>query len=339
MQQKERPLVSVVVPIYNVEDYLRQCIDSILSQSYSELQVILVDDGSPDGCGEIIDAYAEKDRRIECIHKKNGGLSSARNAGKTAARGDYIVFIDSDDYIHKQFIEVLLDDIAGNDADISTCYFDSFIKDCNDADIMISDKPQSFTREEAIREMYRNDSFGWNAWNKMYRMSLFDDIDYPEGVICEDKATIYKLIMRSEKVVYRKLPLYHYRIRENSISNERSVRYYSDSLMINEIMERDLDASDIPGAGNMAKAYTAKCGFLTYAAICDLDGYEEIAQKAYDDLKNKYTYLKYADYISMVQRTVMKCCGISAAKGKGVFLRMMCHITRIISKLRRVGLT
>ena len=339
MQQINRPLVSVVVPIYNVEDYLQQCIDSILSQSYSDLQVILVDDGSPDGCGKIIDAYAEKDNRIECIHKRNGGLSSARNAGKAIARGEYIVFIDSDDCIHRKFIEILLDDITENDADISTCYFDSFIKDCNDADIMISDKPQSFTREGAIREMYRNDSFGWNAWNKMYRKSLFDDIDYPEGIICEDKATTYKLIMKSKKVVYRDLPLYHYRIRENSISNERSVRYYSDSLMINEVMERDLEASDIPGAGNMAKAYTAKCGFLTYAAVCDLDGYEQIAQKAYNDLKEKYPYLKDADYVSLAQRSAIRLCGLSAAKGRGLFLKFMCRITKLISRIRRAGLT
>ncbi len=333
------PLISVVVPIYNVQEYLKQCVDSIRYQTYQNLEIILVDDGSPDECGKIIDEYALEDQRIVCLHKKNGGLSSARNAGKAMAKGDYIAFIDSDDYIHSRFIETLLSDITKNEADISACFFNSFIRESVDTEISPDETVQVFSGGEAIHEMYRSDGIGWNAWNKLYRTRLFDGIDYPEGVICEDKATAYKLFLKSERVTYRDTELYHYRIRENSISGQRSKKYYLDSFMINEQMERDLENSGIRTLGDLAKSYTAKSGFMDYSETFDRPGYEEIKETARQGLIRNYRYLKVADYLSLLQKTAIYLGGLSARYGRGVILKLLCLAVRAAGKNRSDKLT
>ena len=338
MRPEQGITVSIVVPIYNVEQYLEQCIDSILKQSYSNLQVILVDDGSPDNCGRIIDGYASKDNRVFCIHKKNGGLSSARNAGIKVAKGECICFIDSDDFIDRRFIEMLLKDLLDNDADISACYFDSFIKESVTVNAPTSYHLRCFSREEVICEMYKNDSIGWNAWNKLYKTSLFDDTEYPDGIICEDKATTYKLFLKSTKIVYRNVPLYHYRIRENSISGRRSVQYYSDSLSINSLMEKDLEKSKIEGAVELARAYSAKSGLLIYEATHSKKGYKEIAVRALDDLRDNYRYVWNAGFLNFTQKLGVWLCGYSVACGRGFLLRLLCAAVSIINLVRNAKL-
>lgn len=331
MRAENTPLVSVVVPIYNVQEYLRQCVDSIIGQTYNKLQIILVDDGSPDECGKIIDEYSERDPRIICIHKPNGGLSSARNAGKAAATGEYIAFIDSDDYIDSRFIEILLKDVLDNAADISMCYFDSFINEAAVVNVTTVEKPEIYSSQEAVRQMYRSDSFGWNAWNKLYRTELFRDVEYPEGVICEDKATTYKLLLEADKVTYRDLPLYHYRIRPNSISGQRSVKYYTDSMMIDDQMERDLDASGPQELADLARSYTAKSSFLIYSEVLEKKGYEQIAESARDKLSRYYKYLRYADYINGLQKAAIYIAGSSSRYGKGTALNMLSRLASRIS--------
>ena len=214
-------LISVIVPIYNVEKYLNKCIESIINQSYSNLEIILVDDGSEDSSGIMCDSYILKDKRIKVIHKENGGLSDARNVGLDKAKGEYIVFIDSDDWIDEKMIEILYNIIKKNNSDISICdYFLAYNEEIQTQkeDIEII----NLSNIEALKTIYDKDLGVCMivAWNKLYKRNLFkDDIRYPYGKIHEDEFTTYKLLYKAEKISYTNQKMYYYRQRENSITS------------------------------------------------------------------------------------------------------------------------
>lgn len=218
-------LVSVIVPIYNVEQYLVRCIDSICNQSYRNLEIILVDDGSPDGCDAICDAYAKKDSRIKVMHKANGGLSDARNAGLDVATGEYILLVDSDDWIHRQMIEILLKAAVQNSCELAICNFQYAYENCeyqdNDFDEKeILQKKQLIGRKQA-QEIYFNNPNKRNvytvAWNKLYHRRLFERIRYPKGKVHEDEYTTFKLLHEAEGICEIDVPMYYYFVREDSI--------------------------------------------------------------------------------------------------------------------------
>jgi len=223
---KENNIITVVVPIYNVSKYLNACIDSILNQNYRNLEVILVDDGSTDESAKICDEYEKKDARIIVFHKKNGGLSSARNVGIDNATGEFITFIDSDDYVGPTFIETLYESIRNWDSQISMCDFLRVDENKELDEIVINNSPRQedfFSPEEAIKNVYSSDYHGIDfvAWAKLYRIELFTTtgIRYPEGKLHEDTFTTYKLFYEAKKLSYVDYPLYYYRIREGSIMN------------------------------------------------------------------------------------------------------------------------
>ena len=212
-------LITIIVPVYKVEDYLERCVDSILCQVYAELEIILVDDGSPDRCGEICEAYAKRDPRVKVIHKKNGGLSDARNAGIEQANGRYITFLDSDDWVHEEYVSHLYDLLKKTDADISVCGYLTLGSE------QIPDEPAAetvheFTGEEALDRLV---AFGdlhaqmIVAWGKLYKTALFDGILFPYGRIHEDEFTTYKLLYRARKVAVTTRKLLYYWQREDSI--------------------------------------------------------------------------------------------------------------------------
>lgn len=215
-------LVSVIVPIYKVEKYIRKCLDSILNQSYENLEVILVDDGSPDNCGNICDEYAAQDSRIRVIHKENGGLSSARNAALDVCRGDWIICVDSDDYICKYMVEKLVKAAHDYDADlvISSHYEEKGGK-LTITDRII-DKPEVMDKAAGLKKLVEDDEIKSYAWGKLYKASYFADVRYPEGRNYEDIPTTYLLFDKAEKIV--KIPefLYVYYIRDDSISFNNS---------------------------------------------------------------------------------------------------------------------
>lgn len=224
MEQK----VSVIVPIYKVEPYLRRAVDSILHQTYHNLEIILVDDGSPDQCGKICDDYAKEDNRISVIHKENGGLSDARNAGLDAAGGEYIVFVDSDDFIAEDYIETLMQCLKKYDADVAMCsyavtdsvgYDDSIFKAAQDDTVEVCD------RRELLNNLYdanhKDATYFIVSWNKIYKASLWKDVRFPKGRIHEDEATTYKIYDRAEKGVYLHRPLYGYFTAPSSITRAR----------------------------------------------------------------------------------------------------------------------
>lgn len=215
-------LVSVIVPVYKVEKYIYRCIESIINQTYIKLEVILVDDGSPDKCGEICDYYAKKDDRVKVIHKENGGLSDARNKGIDYASGEYIIFIDADDFIHPRMIEILFETIETEKSDVAVC---DFLKVYDNEDITFRNigeySKNLYTNIEALENFYNSSKIQMLvAWNKLYKIDLFSNIRYPNGKIHEDEFTTYKVLYLANKIVYVDEKLYYYLQRAGSIMSE-----------------------------------------------------------------------------------------------------------------------
>ena len=218
-------LITVVVPVYNVEKYLENWIESILNQTYKKLQIILVDDGSTDNCPNICDKLSRKDKRIEVIHKINGGLSDARNKGIEKAKGKFICFIDSDDFINYKFIEKLYKLIKKYDADISMTEFEKINE--LDNNYMIDDngviQEKIYTGKQMIENIYNKKLYVPTivTWNKLYKIELFRDIRFPYGKINEDEYTTYKVFYNSNKIVTTSEKLYYYRIVSTSIMHKQ----------------------------------------------------------------------------------------------------------------------
>lgn len=205
-----KPLISVIVPVYKVEKYLHRCVESIRNQSYSNLEILLVDDGSPDNCGAICDAFAEKDERIQVIHKENGGLSSARNIGIEHAQGDFLAFVDSDDFISHEFIKILYNALISSNSDIAQCKWEYVSGDTITREKETGDY-NVYSGYQMLENLYIPDgAYFVVAWNKLYRSSLFEHIRYPEGRIHEDEATTYKLFDIANQAVFVDRFLYGY---------------------------------------------------------------------------------------------------------------------------------
>lgn len=215
--QKDK--ISVIVPIYKVEGMLYRCVESIINQTYQNLEIILVDDGSPDKCGDICEEYAQKDNRVRVIHKKNGGLSDARNIGIELASGKYICFVDSDDWIDLDMIELLYKIAIDRNADIVECsyrnVYSDYIQEETGCTAKIIEADSVFALEGMLDWKY----FKPVAWNKLYKREAIGDIRYPVGKIHEDEFTTYKYFYNAEKLVYVDVSKYNYdRTRTDSIT-------------------------------------------------------------------------------------------------------------------------
>ncbi|MEK6266349.1 MAG: glycosyltransferase [Clostridium sp.] len=211
--------ISIIVPVYNVEKYLNKCISSILEQSFTDFELILVDDGSKDNSGRMCDGYKDEDSRIRVIHKENAGLSAARNIGIETSEGKYLTFIDSDDFIHPNMLEILYNNILENKADISVC--DHYLvyegkevaKELGDNNITL------YTNIEGVKKIVEKSKASMIvAWGKLYRRSLFCDIRYPSLKYHEDEFVTYKLMYKSTKIVVTDAKLYYYLQRSNGIT-------------------------------------------------------------------------------------------------------------------------
>jgi len=240
--------ISVIVPVFNVENYLEQCINSIINQTYKNIEVILVNDGSNDRSGSICDKYATKDTRIKVIHQVNAGLSNARNVGLDLAKGDFIGFVDSDDYIEEDMFEFLLKLALDNNADIAVCGTYSKNK-INKTDN--EKRNYVYLSEEAIKVMLTETKFNTSAWDKLYKKELFINIKYPKGKIYEDLDTTYKLIHKANKIVYNSTPKYYYRVNPKSITNRSFSNKNLDFLEISFDMINFLK-KEYPSVTNVA---------------------------------------------------------------------------------------
>lgn len=218
------PQISVIVPVYNVEQYLSRCLDSIINQTYRNFEVILVDDGSPDKCPEICDYYALQDNRIKVIHKENGGLADARNEGIRASSGEFITFIDSDDFVSFRYLEVLLDGITRHNADIIIAKFQRFESKNNIKNFVIIDDWKLLSKEDVFQKytsLNTSEAMPFiSSCNKLYKRSLFDDIEYPKGFYYEDAYTSYKLLDKAKTIVVTSNQLYFYFINPESIMGQ-----------------------------------------------------------------------------------------------------------------------
>lgn len=220
MYEKQGDLVSIIVPVYNVEKYLEKCLDSLINQTYRNLQIILVDDGSTDGSGTICDRYAAKDDRIQVIHKKQSGVSAARNTGLEAVKGSYICFADSDDWIDEKMIETMYENMVEEKAQISIIGYDMVWEDGRSQKKSDENAYYVWNQREAIAQWMIQKIFKGFMWDKMFAWEIFAGIRFPEDrSYMEDVAIGLDLFARAEKVVYSGKIGYHYLQRQGSATN------------------------------------------------------------------------------------------------------------------------
>lgn len=286
-------VISIIVPIYNTEKYLNECVDSIINQTYKNIEIILVNDGSTDNCLKICDEYAQKDKRVKVIHKENGGLSSARNSGLDILTGKYVCFIDSDDYVATTFVYDMFNLITKYNADIVQCKYtnQSFVK-LNNEEILDS--------EQAILCLNNIDTHRTFviACNKMYDVKLFDNVRFPIGKISEDAYTTYILFDKLEKMVVSESALYYYRTTPNSITNRKfSTKRYDAILAYEKEIEyfKNINKNlQYESALSLYQHMLKKYYILTYKFI------ENNKLKNLNFLKNKLkknlpNFIKYSD--------------------------------------------
>ena len=280
----EKDLISIIIPVYKVEKYLEKCIESVLKQTYTNLQVILVYDGSPDNCGKICDEYAKKDSRIEVIHKVNGGLSDARNVGIAKAKGKYIGFVDSDDYIKEDMYEILINLIKEYDADVSICN----LYDVIEGKEYIRNKEngiKEYNRIDILKEVLLDKNIQSYAWNKLYKKELFNEIKYPIGKKYEDIGTTFYIFEKCNKVVVTSEPEYYYLKRADSLVNnvtESTVLDYTE-IIIQRYLYTQKNIEELRKYNNY---YLAKTLITAHNDIELLGSISEKMQEKYKELYN-----------------------------------------------------
>lgn len=301
-------LISVIVPVYNVEKYIEECINSILCQTYQNFELILVDDGSKDRSGEICDEYANKDERIIVIHKENEGLSKTRNKGIEIAKGEYISFIDSDDYVEKDFLEVLYKLIKENNALVAQCgYVTTGENRQEDNSIQI------YTGKQMIVDIY---TILWIpntvVWNKLYKTELVKNNKFKESKIHEDEFFSWKIFYKVDKVPVTKRQLYNYRKVEQSITNKK---YSIERLSYIEALEERLECFKKDGDSQL---YDVTLGGYVIALMdnyiqCkkNITDSEKIQKELIQKFKANWKKTIFSKYIPVKRRILILIAGIS----------------------------
>lgn len=315
----DEKLVSVIIPAYNIEDYIGRCLDSIISQTYKNLEIIVVDDGSRDYTGEILDNYAKKDRRIKVIHKENGGVSSARNKGIEAAEGDYIGFIDGDDLIEPGMYKTLVDLLEEENADIAHCGYQMVFPDRVDY-YHNTGKKKIQTTEEGLKDLLSGEMIEPGLVNKLYKKELIKNCRLNETVkINEDLLMNYQLFKLSQKSVYYDITPYSYMIRSSSATGANSlITKREDSLrVLNQIKDDCIN--------NNLLSIIYKRYIYLLMAICR------------DGLKDK-SYMKYQkkqrkQLKKELKTDVFKSCIPKKLKYMSLFSCYFPHIMKIIYKM------
>lgn len=228
-----KDLVSVIIPVYNVKEYLAACLESVLAQSYTELEIILIDDGSTDGSGDICRQYAQKDGRVVVVHRENGGQSAARNMGLDIAKGQWIAFVDSDDLVHPDLIQALLHSVT--DCDMAMCRRLDFTDTPPEG--TVSGQTVVLGYEEILEKMFGDNQY-IVVWGKIYRKSLFETFRFREGIIYEDEDALPVLIHAAKRVACLDAWLYYYRIRPGSTMTGSFSRKRLDVI---EVCQRRID--------------------------------------------------------------------------------------------------
>lgn len=287
-------LISVIVPVYNVEKYIKKCIESIINQTYNNLEIILVDDGSTDKSGKICDEYAMVDKRISVIHKENGGLSDARNCGIDVAKGKYIAFVDSDDFIDLKMYEILYNNLVKNNADISICKPYLFEKYNEVVEAKEAEVVTVWEKKDFYTKMYDDYLMTVVAWNKLYKREIFENIRYPKGKKIEDAAIIHYVLEKCEKIALTNLELYFYYQRDDSIMHK-----YNFSLLdeLDALYDRFLffEKKQFVKENFFDKTLEIYCNKffeLTYVLTREIGYNNKVFKKYYSQLKYIIKYQK-----------------------------------------------
>lgn len=277
-------LLSIIVPVYNVKPYLKKCVESIINQTYTNLQIILVDDGSTDGSQNICDEFAQKDSRIVVIHKENGGLSTARNMGMDKAKGEYIAFVDSDDWLEPNMYYDLITQLEKHNADIAVCSF----YECKD------DKKNAIGDSRSVKILNTEDIFSnknqlrFLAWNKIFRKSFVERLRFVPGQVYEDFHFCRQVFLQTKKLVYLDAPLYNYRVSRPGNTNSsfkpgRMCIFGEFDALIN-----DLAALHYNKARAAMIIYALEFYRRLYKEACELNASVEIKEKIRKNFVNYY---------------------------------------------------
>ncbi|MBR6098504.1 glycosyltransferase family 2 protein [bacterium] len=300
-----KPKVSVIIPVYNVKQYLAEALDSVINQTYKNLEIIVVDDGSNDGSEIICEEFAQKDSRIKLIHRENGGLSTARNTGLDSMTGEYVAFLDSDDVFLTEAIEKSLNALLSNDVDCVN--FQHGIYRTISNKIFKNKKTYSlipegiYTRLEAL-ELVANYKVTFAVWNKLYKREIWDNIRYPEGRVYEDLYMLFKIIDKVKNIYFMNDILLLYRIRPDSITNTYSIENIKNLLDSLSVFENFVE-SKIPEIFSKGQLQETQKKILTDLLIY----YAKFLSKSFAD-KSEGLKLMKEKINNMEQKVKIKNC-------------------------------
>lgn len=321
--------ISVIIPVYNVEKYLKRCLDSVVNQTYKNLEIILVDDGSTDNSGKICDEYVQKDKRIIVIHKENGGLSAARNKGLDICTGDYIGFIDSDDWIALNYFDVLLKNLLEYDVDIACCDYWRTNKDEENNKRAVNVKNAQIFRDEKILELYLEKELV-SACSKLYRKKFFNDIRFPLKKVNEDISTIFLVFTKSKVVAYIDRKLYFYFRNTDSITKSKFSRKNLDLLYawkeVSKLSKNYSNEIQKLADFRLKKAYFSLLGIIAYNGMENTDENNKIKDFLLKNFKENYIYLLKSNLLSFNRKLAIICMRIS--------FNLCCKIGSLIRYIR-----
>ena len=286
--------ISVIVPVYNTGKYLNKCIDSILNQTFKDFELILVDDGSTDSSGAICDEYAKKDGRIVVIHKENGGLSSARNAGLDIVEGEYISFIDSDDFITETMLQSMLELAQKTGAEITiTGRINKFELEDRETIGFKLDEEKIYSKEEAIEHLLLRKEIDVSVCDKIFKRALFDHIRFPVGETNEDCAIIFRVFLSANTLAHTNTADYYYCHRNNSISSTLNVKKML-FLLKNAEQNRELIQAELPQLATEATLYHAFANQIVYHNIAKMKirFHKKISKDEKNLMKNAQSFIR-----------------------------------------------
>lgn len=285
--------ISIIIPVYNVQEYLDRCLNSIINQTYKNIEILLIDDGSTDNSGKICDLYKDKDKRVSVIHKKNGGLSDARNVGIKNASGEYLSFVDSDDFVAENFIQELHSIITAYSADIAICGYEKGKKDFFSNRRVKKQKNIIFDSEEMLEQWHgKHKHIETMAWNKLYKKELFleHSIEYPVGYYNEDVQTTHLLVEKANRIVITNKKLYYYYQRTNSIIRLVSLKSVEDNLYSQGIRLAYFKDKNYISAYHRLKIKLQKYYMVKYCQLVDCDIRERMLEMFVQNYKEILCY-------------------------------------------------
>lgn len=278
-------IVSIIIPIYNVEKYLNICLDSVVRQTYQDIEIILIDDGSTDSSSRICDIWAEKDERVTVSHIVNGGVSNARNTGISIARGEYIAFIDSDDIVQPNYIEVLYTNMIDTQSDLSICGFD-FSKEQTLKKQKKKSVINTFNRFEALGQVLLGKYFAGQVWNKLFKKDILQGILFDKSIcLYEDLLFVVEYINKCEKVVYTDLPLYTYVERKSSVCHSEM-----NTSKLSALVAIDRIRQVIPSDLEINLKYSKTMLLLMYLTMGNCEAYIDTIKNELDTVYDRRVY-------------------------------------------------